>query len=70
VSGYREQNGVVFLQTDAKVSNGNNGSPIVDNNGFVVGIVNEKYLGVALEGLSFAVSAEDILKGLNLNTEY
>jgi S1-C subfamily serine protease len=70
VSGYREQNGVMFLQTDAKVSNGNNGSPIIDKNGFVIGIVNEKYIGAALEGLSFAVSAEDILNGLNLNTEY
>ncbi len=70
VSGYREQNGVVFLQTDAKVSNGNNGSPLIDQNGLVVGIINEKYLGLAVEGLSFAVSAEDIIKGLNLNTEY
>jgi len=70
VSGYREQNGIVFLQTDAKISNGNNGSPLIDENGFVIGIVNEKYLGVALEGLSFAVSAENIIKGLNLNTEY
>lgn len=70
VSGYRQQNGVVFIQTDAKVSNGNNGSPLIDQNGYVVGIVNEKYLGIALEGLSFAVSAEDIIKGLNLNTEY
>lgn len=70
VSGYRQQNGMVFLQTDAKVSNGNNGSPLIDQNGFVMGIVNEKYLGVALEGLSFAVSAEDIIRGLNLNTEY
>jgi hypothetical protein len=70
VSGYRDQNGVRFLQTDAKISNGNNGSPIVDRNGYVVGIVNEKYLGIAFEGISFAVCAEDIIEGLNLNTEY
>ena len=62
-------NGVNYIQTDVKISRGDNGSPLINKKGELIGIVNEKYLGTYLEGISFAVSAQDILSRLKLKYE-
>lgn len=62
-------NGVNYIQTDVKISKGDNGSPLINKKGELIGIVNEKYLGSYLEGISFAVSAQDILSRLKLKYE-
>jgi S1-C subfamily serine protease len=62
-------NGVNYIQTDVKISKGDNGSPLINKKGELIGIVNEKYLGTYLEGISFAVSAQDILSRLKLKYE-
>lgn len=67
VSAERIENGVTFLQTDVKISRGANGSPLINQKGELVGIVNEKYTGAGIEGLSFAVSSADIVQRLKLN---
>jgi serine protease Do len=66
VSAERTENGVTFLQTDVKISRGANGSPLINQKGELIGIVNEKYTGSGIEGLSFAVSSSDIIQRLKL----
>ena len=62
-------NGVNYLQTDVKISKGDNGSPLINRKGELIGIVNEKYIGDYLEGISFAVSAKDILERMKIEYE-
>ena len=62
-------NGVNYIQTDVKISKGDNGSPLINKKGELIGIVNEKYLGSYLEGISFAVSSKDILERLRIKYE-
>ncbi len=66
VSAERRENGVNFIQSDVKISQGGNGSPIINTNGDLIGVVNDKYLAGGLNGLTFAVSSEDIVRLLNL----
>jgi len=67
ISAERSENGVTYLQTDVKVSRGANGSPLLNSKGELIGIVNEKYVGLGLEGLSFAISSVDIMERLKLS---
>ena len=67
VSGEHVQNGLNYIQTDVKVSRGDNGSPLINSKGQLIGVINEKYTGYSLEGLSFAVSSFDVLERLKLN---
>ncbi len=67
VSGNHIQHGINYIQTDVKVSRGDNGSPLINNRGQLIGIINEKYTGYSLEGLSFAVSSADLIDRLKLS---
>jgi len=69
LSGTRQHEGVELVQTDAPVSPGNSGGPLVDPKGQVVGIVSRKLVGSAVEGVAFAVPAEDALRVLGLNLD-
>jgi S1-C subfamily serine protease len=66
ISGTRQIDGLSLLQTDASVSPGNSGGPLVDANGQVVGIVSRKFTGQAVEGIAFGVPIEVALAALNL----
>jgi S1-C subfamily serine protease len=55
VSGSRFENDIHFIQTDARLSAGDNGCPLVTSDGALAGIVNEKIIDHGVEGLSFAV---------------
>jgi len=66
VSGYREFDYANFLQTDASISPGNSGGPLVDKSGRVVGIVSWKLFGNSVQGLSFAVPTSLLSKTLGL----
>jgi hypothetical protein len=72
VSGIRSSGGATLVQTDAAANPGNSGGPMLDRNGFVVGIQTMGYRNA--EGLNFAVAidhARDLLNGrlANLGTE-
>ncbi|MEZ4799579.1 MAG: trypsin-like peptidase domain-containing protein [Flavobacteriales bacterium] len=66
VSGKHLLNGLNYIQTDVKVSSGNSGSPLINTRGELIGVISEKYIGYSLEGISFAVSAFDIMDRFKL----
>jgi len=66
VSGQRSFDDVPFLQTDASISPGNSGGPLVDQAGKVAGIVSWKLVGSSVAGLAFGVPASMALEALGL----
>ena len=58
ISGKREENGVLLLQTTAPISPGNSGGGLFDAKGQLVGITTFKFKGG--ENLNFAVDAEHV----------
>ncbi|MDR2671171.1 MAG: trypsin-like peptidase domain-containing protein [Oscillospiraceae bacterium] len=48
-----------MLQTDAAISPGNSGGPLINEYGQVVGIITAKSTGSGVEGLGFAIPAAD-----------
>lgn len=55
VSGVRLLSGVQYLQTDAAVSSGNSGGPLVTAAGQAAAIVSFKLVGASVEGIAFGV---------------
>jgi S1-C subfamily serine protease len=51
----RTLGGETFIQTDAAISPGNSGGPLVDSRGNVVGINSAELLGQGVSGLGFAI---------------
>lgn len=66
VSGLRTIGDVPLIQTDASLSPGNSGGPLVDGKGHVVGVVSRKIAGHAVEGLGFAIPVQAGLDALKL----
>ncbi|MEI8271999.1 MAG: S1C family serine protease [Paludibacter sp.] len=65
ISSIRKQaNGSKIIQTDASVSRGSSGGPLIDKEGKLLGIVNAKLIGMGIEGISFAMPANEITKSL------
>ncbi len=61
VSGYREIGPVRMMQTDAPISPGNSGGPLLDEHGHLVGIVTSKAAAAGAENLAFARPAAALL---------
>jgi S1-C subfamily serine protease len=66
VSGRRVLEGREQLQTDASVSPGNSGGPLIDGSGALVGVVTSKLTGGHVEGIAFAVPMAAAFKALHL----
>ena len=65
ISSVRKQaNGSRIIQTDASISFGNSGGPLINKEGKLLGIVNAKLVGMGIEGISFAIPTNEIGKGL------
>lgn len=69
VSGLRLQEGVQLLQTDASLSPGNSGGPLLERHAHVVGVVTRKIAGRAMEGLGFGVQIQDALQALKISPD-
>ncbi|MBE7504887.1 MAG: trypsin-like peptidase domain-containing protein [Planctomycetia bacterium] len=58
VSGLREAGDIApteLIQTDAPISPGNSGGPLLDEHGHLVGIIRSKLVGPGVENVSFAI---------------
>jgi S1-C subfamily serine protease len=66
VSGSRTFDETPFLQTDASISPGNSGGPLVNQAGQVAAIVSWKIVGGRVDGIAFGVPAERALAALGL----
>ncbi len=66
VSGIREKQHVELIQTDASINDGTIGGPMIDQNGNLIGVVNDKILAFEIEGIGFAVSIKHIEEALNI----
>lgn len=67
ISGKREFQGSVYIQTDASINPGNSGGPILNTKGEVIAVAT--YKKVDAEGISFGIPIEDVVKALNLAIE-
>lgn len=66
LSGKRNFDGATYLQTDAKVNLGNSGGALLNANGELIGVVSSKYVGYGIEGIGFAIPAEEIQNKLKV----
>ncbi|GGG55039.1 hypothetical protein GCM10011378_34010 [Hymenobacter glacieicola] len=66
ISGRRKIEGHSFLQTDVSINGGNSGGALVNRSGQLLGIVNAKLIGRGIEGIGFAIPAEQVTDALQL----
>lgn len=66
ISGIREINGNVLIQTDVAINSGNSGGMLINKNGEVLGIVVSKIKKEGTEGMGFAVPVNSAIKALNI----
>jgi hypothetical protein len=70
ISGKREIEDNIFLQTDVAINSGNSGGPLINSStGEVIGVVAAKIKEKGVEGLGFAIPMTDALKALNISLE-
>ena len=70
ISGKREIDENIFLQTDVAINSGNSGGPLINSvTGEVIGIVAAKIKAKGVEGLGFAIPMADALKAINIGFE-
>lgn len=67
ISGFREFNGVKFIQTDVSINSGNSGGPLVNDKGEVIGITTLKLAGKGIEGLGFCIPISLAVEKLEIN---
>ncbi|HMK26151.1 MAG TPA: trypsin-like peptidase domain-containing protein [Chitinophagaceae bacterium] len=70
ISGKREFDEKVYLQTDVAINSGNSGGPLINTTtGEVIGIVAAKIKAKGVEGLGFAIPISAAMQALNLKFE-
>jgi Tol biopolymer transport system component len=52
---------ITWVQTDSAINPGNSGGPMLDLRGRVIGVVSAKMVGIAVEGMGFAISANTVI---------
>jgi len=67
VSAFRTANGFNLIQTDAVVNPGNSGGALVSADGKLIGVVSSKAMGIAVEGVGFAIPSEYVYNRLNID---
>ena len=69
ISGFREWNGVNFIQTDVTINSGNSGGPMLNSKGEIIGITTMKLVGKGIEGIGFGIPSNVAVEMLNLKFE-
>jgi serine protease Do len=69
ISGYREWNGVNFIQTDVSINAGNSGGPMLNQKGEIIGITTMKAFGKGIEGIGFGIPSNVVLEMINIKFE-
>ena len=69
ISGFRNRDGMSYIQSDVNLLPGNSGGPILDKNGSVIGIAVESrfYQGVMPVGINFLIPINDACSHLGIN---
>jgi len=66
ISGKRKDANRTLIQTDVSISPGNSGGALINEQGTLLGIVNEKVLGMGVEGIGFAIPTYFLPSALKL----
>ena len=66
ISGKRKDATRTLIQTDVSISPGNSGGALINEQGTLLGIVNEKVLGMGVEGIGFAIPTYLLPRALKL----
>lgn len=69
ISGFRQFNGVSFIQTDVSINAGNSGGPLLNSKGEIIGISTFKASGRGIEGIGFGIPSNVIIEMLNIKFE-
>ncbi len=69
ISGIRKHKDNTYLQSDVSVNSGSSGGALVNEKGYLVGIVSSKLMGYSTEGISFSFPAHLIDDRLGLRYE-
>jgi serine protease Do len=69
VAGYAEDEGQLFIQTDASINAGSSGGPLFSPSGRVAGVTVAKMVGFGVEGLGFAVPVDDAIRNLSIHLQ-
>lgn len=64
-----EGSGLDFIQSDAAISGGNSGGPLLDENGNVIGISVSMYAGTTIQSLNMFIPINSGLEALNIEKE-
>ncbi len=67
ISGKRERDDEIVLQADISVSPGNSGGPLLNENGEIIGIIQQKIVRQGVEGIGFALPIGRALEVLNVS---
>ena len=66
ISGRRKDGNRTLIQSDVSISPGNSGGALVDAQGTLIGIVNQKIFGMGVEGIGFAIPTHYLEDALGL----
>jgi Tol biopolymer transport system component len=58
--GFDGGRNICWIQTDSAINPGNSGGPLLNLQGQVIGVVSSKLIGLGIEGVGFAVSANTV----------
>ncbi len=64
VSGFPEQSGKRYIQTDASINPGSSGGPLLSSDGRIAGLTIKKLVGPGFEGVGYAVPIDDVVDRL------
>lgn len=69
ISGKRNIENKLYIQSDVSVNPGNSGGAMTNKNGELIGIVSAKLIGLGIEGVGFAIPASCLEEALKIKIQ-